>query len=367
MPINLLFCSDIHDNIFAVRQMAEQERESQFDAIVVAGDIGSEFTAETLQELAQLKCPILYVYGNWDSRLPYDASFGPNCHHLHLNPIQCDELTFVGFSGCPTAWGENPIARQLRLEVEQMHENTIKRAKEEEAALTTGTTEAEAECRREIAALRKLARQRNRKASARKIALLERRRDNAISLLEKQRSSLLQSAEYLSYQNDLFIAWSQSLHSNRKELARVVAEFGLKPERTIVVTHERLAEASADFPGTGMFVFGHRHTFSNTLFRGSRFLNAAALDKRVLVRPASGPDTPDWFVGIGGNESDLLAKKQGWRNVNIGNYAIARWTHAHGFDVTRVPLPQPREWDRYWQRVEGLVGSQAPMLWTDET
>lgn len=72
--MKLLFCSDIHNNIFAVREMVEQKQNNLFDAVVVASDIGGEVTAEIIEELSRLECPILYVHDNWDCNLRYDAS-----------------------------------------------------------------------------------------------------------------------------------------------------------------------------------------------------------------------------------------------------------------------------------------------------
>ncbi len=110
--MRLLGVSDIHGNVEAVRKLREHEGNT-FDAVVVAGDIGGEAAAEIMGLLASFACPVLYVYGNWDRRLPYDADFGPSCHHLHLRPVECGGWTFAGISGIPRSWGLNPIAAEL--------------------------------------------------------------------------------------------------------------------------------------------------------------------------------------------------------------------------------------------------------------
>ena len=72
--MRLLVISDIHGNVEAVRQRRGREA-NDYDAIVVAGDIGADAAAEIMAILGSFACPVLYVYGNWDRRLAYDAGF----------------------------------------------------------------------------------------------------------------------------------------------------------------------------------------------------------------------------------------------------------------------------------------------------
>ena len=118
--MKLLAVSDIHGNVEAVKMLRERER-NQFDAVVVAGDIGSKAATEIMAILATFACPVMYVLGNWDRDVPYDLNFGPTCHHLHLSSIECGGWAFAGFSGLPAGWGKNPIAAALRQEVENKH------------------------------------------------------------------------------------------------------------------------------------------------------------------------------------------------------------------------------------------------------
>jgi len=103
--MRLLAFSDIHHNLVAVRKLRALETNS-FDAIVVAGDIGSASAEEFFRILSTFKCPILYVYGNWDHELSYSKSYGDHCHLIHSNVVTIGDLHFTGFSGCPTNWGK---------------------------------------------------------------------------------------------------------------------------------------------------------------------------------------------------------------------------------------------------------------------
>lgn len=109
----MLALSDIHNNLVAVRRLRATEKNS-FNAIVVAGDLGNETAKETLRILSTFNCSVLYVFGNWDSELEYKRALVPGCRLIHQNVVTIDGWHFTGFSGCPTKWGNNPIALEHR-------------------------------------------------------------------------------------------------------------------------------------------------------------------------------------------------------------------------------------------------------------
>jgi len=150
--MKLLAVSDIHENVEAVKMLRERER-NQFDAVVVAGDIGSKAATEIMAILATFACPVLYVLGNWDRDLPYDLSFGPTCHHLHLRSIECGGWAFAGFSGLPAGWGKNPIAAALRQEVEKKYSFASPNKAERLSDLRSASNEAQRLNRQALAAV----------------------------------------------------------------------------------------------------------------------------------------------------------------------------------------------------------------------
>jgi predicted phosphodiesterase len=235
--MKLLGLSDIHGNVEAVRKLRERER-SEFDAVVVAGDIGGKAATEIMGILATFACPVMYVFGNWDRQLPYDSDFGPVCHHLHLRSVACGGWAFAGFSGLPTSWGMNPIATALLQEVKGKH----------------------------VAA----------------------------------------SPDNADYLSDLRKASEEAGRLNRRKLAAVVKGSPAGPSRTIVVTHDRLFRIESDLPEVPIHLFGHRHGFKMTTYKGTKFVNVSALDDFVTVRPSN-------KAGCG--LDDL-------RNVNAGSYTI---------------------------------------------
>lgn len=126
--MRLLAFSDVHHNLAAVRKLRATETNA-FDAVVVAGDIGSASADEFFRILASFDCPVLYVFGNWDHELSYRKAYGENCHLIHANVVRIGNFYFTGFSGCPTNWGQNPIARKVMNQVRRRDRAALGQAK----------------------------------------------------------------------------------------------------------------------------------------------------------------------------------------------------------------------------------------------
>lgn len=122
--MRILACSDIHNNVAAVRKLRFREANG-YDAVIVAGDIGSNVAQEIFDVLGTFGCPVLFVLGNWDRRLPHHTEFGERCHHLHLSPFRLDGLSVVGESidGIDPAW------EAVRAEVEAENPSDVSAAR----------------------------------------------------------------------------------------------------------------------------------------------------------------------------------------------------------------------------------------------
>jgi hypothetical protein len=230
--MKLLALSDIHHNLVAVRKLRALEKNS-FDAIIVAGDIGSESATAFFKILATFKCPILYVYGNWDNKLGYKTSFGSHCHLIHSNIITIGDISFTGFSGCPTHWGKNPIVRKFYRQIENENKSVID-------ALKSGTRPA----------------YRIRRTKA-----------------------------YQKYELQLRSAGNAVLKLNRESIRDTIKKAEIDPRRCVIVTHQRLTRLSEEVPGAFLHLFGHLHTFSEHTFKATKYVNVAALDRPVSARP----------------------------------------------------------------------------------
>jgi predicted phosphodiesterase len=223
--MRLLAFSDIHHNLGAVRKLRASETNS-FDAVVVAGDIGSESASEFFRILSTFKCPVFYVLGNWDHELSYSKVYADNCHLIHSSVVTIGEFHFAGFSGCPTNWGENPIARRI-----------LTKAKKAD------------------------------------------------------------SVQFRLAKNSI-------LKLNRARLRKVIGDASVDPRKCVVITHERLSRLSEEIPGTLLHLFGHIHRYSDKIYKGTRYIDVAALDRPIPVRPRA---KKRWTMEDCGN-------------VNAGNY-----------------------------------------------
>jgi hypothetical protein len=250
--MKLLAFSDIHHNLVAVRKLRALEKNS-FDAIIVAGDIGSESAADFFKILATFKCPVMYVYGNWDNKLDYKTSFGHHCHLIHSNVITIGNISFTGFSGCPTHWGKNPIVRN-------------------------GT---------------------------------------------KPAYRIRRTKAYQKYALQLQSAGNEALKLNRESIRKAVKKAEIDPRRCVIITHQRLTRLSEELPGALLHLFGHLHTFSEHTFKTTKYVNVAALDRPVSVRPRS---KEKWGKGD-------------CRNLNAGNYTTIEIDSSQALKIRCVNLP----------------------------
>lgn len=337
--MRLLALSDIHVNLPVVQKIRERE-ENNFDAVVLAGDIGSAAAQEILAILSSFDCPVLYVYGNWDNQLPYDRTFGPLCHHLHLSPFRLDDVTFVGFSGVPVNWGLNPFALAIEERVNERHRPVLSALDE---LIQTGRVSEDcirAEHAARVAELDTQTRDKRRLVYKDKIRLWAQERDKLLTLARRPAQELKEVKEYQSYEQDLAGAYPEILKLNRAALAAIVAD--LETARTIVVTHERPTRTHEDLQGVPLFLFGHRHGFSDKSHRGSRFVNVSAAENPVLVRPAKGSKA-------GGDTK---------RNMNAGSYTIIEASESN---VQVRPVFFPVDFVN-WVRIDGWAMRAAPYV-----
>lgn len=91
----------------------------------------------------------------------------------------------------------------------------------------------------------------------------------------KHRSASPDSVDYLGALRE---AEKEALLQNRVALATVIGKSNAGPNRTVLVTHDRLSGIDRDFPGLSLHLFGHRHGFRMTTRKSTTFVNVSALD-----------------------------------------------------------------------------------------
>lgn len=280
--MRVLALSDIHAAVHLVERLRQREL-NEYDLLIVAGDIGGRSARAICDILDTFECPVAYVFGNHDHELPYDFDLGHNGVHLDGQALVHDGIALVGFSGCPTHWGNNPIAARI-------HE-----AFEHEKTRTHAGILADLKSANQIP------------GSARDTALGKLRRKTA----------------FRAYEQALAKVYRDILNENRLTLATLLRSAAVDNRYSLVVTHERLT-----FPGllpqADCFLHGHNHKFEHVVSRGKLRLNVAALDKPLTVYPADTSSVPHEFCimdtgnyvtfEICGREMrNLTLKRFGWR------------------------------------------------------
>lgn len=341
--MKVLLTSDIHDNLVAVERMRAQET-NQFDAVIIAGDIGSYKAQEIFDVFSSFECPVLYVYGNWDHKLEYDTSFGANCHHLHLNPFSLGDIAFVGFSGCTASWGRNPFAVHLRQEIDDQHPGIVSELRAARSHQEQVTSVIEVEY---ASALEELMASSSRKPSRTKIAVLDERRRVKLYAAGDEVARLKNSDAFSRYENDLSGVTVAAQNLNRTALADLLKGTNRQVSRAVVVTHDRLSKTQEGFSSVPVFLFGHRHGFNETNFQGAQYVNVSVLDNRLLLRSRAVADA---------------RRTREFKNLNTGNYGVMEWTPQLGFTFRRVGLEIDPSWQDEWEVEKDFRKPGAPFL-----
>jgi Icc-related predicted phosphoesterase len=303
--MKILAFSDIHENISCVRKLREQEDDC-YDVIVVAGDIGSDIADDFFTLVSTFECPVIYVYGNWDNALDYKPQPVFNCWQLHLEILLTSGYFFAGYSGCPTHWGCNPVAAELRNETRNKHKAILEQL--EEAKLKAELRISQIDVEHEIAVtdIIEAANGRGYKTKLKSLeAELNREKKIALRVYEK----ICSSNYYNRYMKDWRIAYPEIEKRNRALLFAEIKKSAIDVERLLLVTHERMYRIHEEIGGIRYHLFGHRHGFKHTTFQGTHFVNVSALDSIRSVLPRkSYTETNSYF-------DNLL-------NVNAGTYCV---------------------------------------------
>lgn len=272
-----LVFSDIHNNIGNIRRLREQE-DNVYDSIIVAGDIGSDIESEFYAILDSFKCHAFVVFGNWDSRLEYRNPLSKRCALVHQSIETTSGFYITGFSGCPTSWGSNPIYLELESEHNKKHEQMRSRMEDERQESAKQRRENEIKYCEELEELntktpdRRLTSYRSRVKRLEK--RLARRNANADMMFNKS----YRSREYRQYQDESEMLSKHALTLNRRMLFDIIRCSDVPCDKLIIVTHERMFRIAEERVTPLAHISGHVHEFKVTEYKGTCYLNAAAID-----------------------------------------------------------------------------------------
>jgi predicted phosphodiesterase len=282
--MRLLVFSDIHNNLDAVRKLRKKE-DNVYDALIVAGDIGSESADDFFQILDTFNCPSYCVYGNWNGDLTYRRKLSEKARLIHHNVARIGDYFVTGFSGCPTNWGKNPIwleESRLCLSRHQKHLEDRKRMLE---AVSQDRRQIEEKSDGKIAELELSTTDKRRIVYQSKLAKLLAKRDREMSRACKLFEQLNRSQAHRAYQRDASKTWEFVLRENRNRMMSAIVERKLPHKKVIIVTHERLYRLLDDAVSPLLHIFGHRHSHQFNKHLGTLYLNAAAIDLGIGAVP----------------------------------------------------------------------------------
>jgi hypothetical protein len=194
-----------------------------------------------------------------------------------LNIITIGNISFTGFSGCPTNWGKNPIARKFLRQIEAENKSVLD-------SLRGGT---------------------------------------------KPAYRIRRTKAYQKYVSQLRSARNEILKLNREKLGRAIKNAEIDPRKCVVITHQRLARLNEQVPGALLHLFGHIHAFSERTFKATRYVDVAALDRPISVRPRA---VEKWG-------------KEDCRILNAGNYTTIEINSSQAMKIQCVSLePEYPNW-----------------------
>lgn len=257
--MRILAISDVHGDLGNIEKLRTIEQ-NVYDAIIVAGDItvggklGDEIARQIMSVLSSFGCPVLFVLGNWDNDIPYNVNWGVNCIHIHHTAVEIDGVRFVGMSGVVQNWGQHPHALEILARIEEKsrskHLKDVKRRCLKKIPAWQGLTDSES-------------------------------RDADREILSCNLRNLIETIRLGDH------------------------------SRTIVVTHDRLFRMHESVPGVPLYVFGHKHQFSDTHWKGSRYLNVS----QFVTNYGDGGYEPG-----GGTYHDILVKED--MNLVVKSYSL---------------------------------------------
>lgn len=272
-----LVLSDIHDNIEHIKLLREKER-NVYDAVIVAGDIGNKIAEEFLSVLDSFDCPCFCVFGNWDYDLNYEASLSNRCTLLHHNIERIEGFFITGFSGCPTKWGKNPIYLDNQKKLEEKHKSILSQLDDERRRVADQKLEVEDKHQEELDSVRSRSSDRRLKEYKKKVARIEARKEREFEKAEKAIERMFRTSEYKQYEGERRKLAKSTLLRNRIQLFDKIRSSSIPDEKLIIVTHERMHKIAEEGVSPLLHIYGHIHEYKFGLFKGTYYLNAAAID-----------------------------------------------------------------------------------------
>lgn len=289
--IKLLVFSDIHNNILAVKSLRDQEN-NEYDAIIVAGDVGNYIWPGILSIIETFECPAYFVYGNWDNRQPYTRQLSSNGILLNHTIEFHKGFFFTGFSGCETHWGMNPfyeeqvaLLKEEYRDVIEIHQKEVERVhqkREEELIRVTSLKKSiERVYTKNRKKIKKPTNKKYIKHFNNEVLVLQKWKADELSKILSHDIIAHPSCKYKEYLQKTRAIHGEALQLNRNKLFSLIKQSNIQNNRLIIISHQRLTKISDEKIPAALHIFGHRHEYKFTKLGESYYLNVAQLDSSI--------------------------------------------------------------------------------------
>lgn len=282
--IKILSFSDIHNNISAIQSLRDQEK-NDYDAIVIAGDVGNYIWPETLAIIDTFECPAYFVYGNWDNRQPYIRKLSTNGILLNHTMEFNKGYYFTGFSGCDTHWGLNTLlAEQVDLIKSNYRDEIEAHEKKRLDAKMHIDNSIKIIKNTYLKNRRKIKKATNKKDTARfenEVLELRRWKSSELGSITSQEVNIIASEGYKEYRREIHAAHNRTLSLSREKLFSIIKQSNIPDNRLIIITHDRLTRIPEEELPAATHIFGHRHNYKLTKSGSLSYLNTAQLDSSM--------------------------------------------------------------------------------------
>ncbi|MGK0270059.1 MAG: hypothetical protein ACI88H_000692 [Cocleimonas sp.] len=330
--MNVLALSDIHQRqhtVDYIERLIEETKKFQFDfdCIIVGGDIGDmneTYSYSVLTKLSTLGVPVYYVWGNSDPNCSYTPKLPSNCFHLHHNIQKIGEYWLVGYSGCWFDWGKNPLSRETTDKIRDINDkysDILPKARELDLCNSSIIDERKATINKKYDTLFLLLQNRGENKRLRAYKNREKRLKLRLSqhlavtdsFVLPKLLAIRESDYYRMYKEEHSNACVNLTDKNINALVELIMTAQMPLDKLIIVTHERIDKLGEYFPSPPyLHLFGHRHGFRKSYYKGSNFVNISAFHPHCNH---SGYDSPPTYslLSLGGKRINANC-------VELGNF-----------------------------------------------
>jgi hypothetical protein len=230
----------------------------------------------------------------------------------------------VGYSGCSFDWGGNPVSREAGKKIREINDkysDILPKARKLELCNTSLIDGWKENINKSYRILLLILQNRDGDKRSRVYKKRKRRLESRLSrhlavinsFVSPELLAIKESTSYRRYEGEYNNANGSRTLKNINALVELIMNAQVPLDKVIIVTHERIDRLGEYFPSPPyLHLFGHRHGFRKSYYKGSNFVNISALHPHYNHR---GDDSPPTYCLLSLGEKKIKANC-----VELGNY-----------------------------------------------